>query len=210
MKHLLSCIAICILLAGCGPATATPTDAPVDQSVFSGATATPKASPMSQVTPSQPGGAVIAVGQTTGNQQPSSQPNVPAETNPVPAQQSVQQPPSAPPTQASAPTQAPAQSAAPTQTPTPASAAALTPTPTPRPSSMPDGAPYNPWGYDFEQGKTISSPPDAFCNYFNCINNFASGKGYVMECKDHMYSKSGGVRGSCSKHEGNNKTLYSH
>jgi len=78
------------------------------------------------------------------------------------------------------------------------------------PSSMPDGAPWNPWGYDFESGNTISSPPSAFCNYFSCINNFPNGKGHVEECQDATYSKSGGISGSCSKHGGDWRALYSH
>lgn len=68
----------------------------------------------------------------------------------------------------------------------------------------------NPWGYNFTPGHVITHPPAAFCRYFKCINNFWHGRGYVMECHDGMYSLSGGVRGSCSYHKGNWRTLYSH
>jgi hypothetical protein len=30
----------------------------------------------------------------------------------------------------------------------------------------------------------------------------------VIQCKDGTFSKSGGVRGSCSSHGGNGRTLY--
>ena len=128
----MSCIAISVLLTGCASATAAPTSADaVDQSVFSGATATPKASPVSHSIPNQSGAAAIAIGQTTGNQQPNSQSHVPVKTNPVPAQQLAQQPTSAP------PTQAPAQSTVPTPTPTPAATPAPTSTPTQTPTATP-------------------------------------------------------------------------
>ncbi len=35
------------------------------------------------------------------------------------------------------------------------------------------------------------------------------GRGYVIEWSDGMYSKSGGIQGSCSHHQGNGRTLYS-
>jgi hypothetical protein len=114
--------------------------------------------------------------------------------NPAPAQQSAPQ--------QSAPVPAPTQA--------PASVPAATSTPAPAPTPMPDGAPANPWGYDFEPGTAITAPPATFCNYYKCIANFTNGKGHVEECKDAMYSLSGGVSGSCSGHSGNNRELYSH
>jgi hypothetical protein len=80
------------------------------------------------------------------------------------------------------------------------------PTPTPPPCADP----CNPWGYNFKPGKLIYSPPGAFCDYFNCIANFWNGNGYVMECQDATFSKSGGISGSCSHHSGNWRPLYSH
>ncbi len=71
----------------------------------------------------------------------------------------------------------------------------------------------NPWGYDFTatHGSLITSPDPAFCGqYFHCIPNFPKGKGYVVECKDGMYSKSGGIHGSCSRHGGDGPILYAH
>lgn len=70
----------------------------------------------------------------------------------------------------------------------------------------------NPWGYNFSsvRGTLIYKPDPAFCRYFHCINNFPNGKGYVVECLDGMYSKSGGIRGSCAFHHGNGQILYAH
>jgi hypothetical protein len=72
-------------------------------------------------------------------------------------------------------------------------------------------APSNPWGYDFcSPGDLIVSPPSNFCSYFRCIGNFWNGAGYVIQCRDGMFSKSGGRSGSCSYHGGNARALYSH
>jgi hypothetical protein len=70
------------------------------------------------------------------------------------------------------------------------------------------GAPSNPWGYNFCGGSAILTPAASFCSYFKCIANFPNGKGYVEECKDGMYSKSGGIQGSCSQHGGNLAELF--
>jgi len=94
------------------------------------------------------------------------------------------------------PTQAPVQQSQPTQQPAP-----------PPPST---GVNNNPWGYDFNSGNYIYSPNSGFCSYFSCINNFWNGNGYVEECNDGMYGKSGGIQGSCSHHGGNMRPLYSH
>lgn len=101
--------------------------------------------------------------------------------------------------------------AAPTAAPTPVPTPAPTPVPTEAPSAAPVasacGAPQNPWGYTFCSGSTISNPPTAFCSYFSCISNFWNGRGYVEQCKDGMFSKSGGISGSCSYHGGNQRAL---
>ena len=70
----------------------------------------------------------------------------------------------------------------------------------------------NPWNYSFNAtgGKLIILPPTAFCSYFHCIPNFPRGKGYVEECRDGMFSLSGGRRGSCSYHGGDWRALYAH
>lgn len=72
----------------------------------------------------------------------------------------------------------------------------------------------NPWNYSFiaAHGSLIYTPNPAFCNgnYFHCIPNFPRGIGYVVECHDGLFSKSGGRPGSCSKHGGESQVLYSH
>ncbi len=106
------------------------------------------------------------------------------------------------------PTAAPRPTAAPQPTATPTDVPA--PQPQPTPTCIPDAVNCNPWGYNFSPGNRIYSPPADFCSYFSCIGNFWNGRGYVMECNDGMYSKSGGIQGSCSYHGGNWRTLYSH
>jgi hypothetical protein len=107
-----------------------------------------------------------------------------------------------------------------TSTPPPTVAPTVVPAtvaPTVRPATTPPtvaptvnlcGAPANPWNYTFCGGSFITSPPSNFCGYFNCIASFANGRGYVMQCADRTYSKSGGISGSCSGHGGNARALY--
>jgi hypothetical protein len=72
------------------------------------------------------------------------------------------------------------------------------------------GAPSNPWGYNFCSGSDIYSPPGNICSYFSpCIGNFSNGKGYLVECKDHSYSMSGGRPGACSDHDGEWRAVLS-
>jgi hypothetical protein len=69
----------------------------------------------------------------------------------------------------------------------------------------------NPWGFDFRPGTRITKPPAALCDYFPCIASFwGNTKGYVIECKDGMFSHAGGRPGACSSHGGVNRTLYGH
>ena len=117
------------------------------------------------------------------------------------------------PTAAPTPTATPAPTAAPTPKPTPAPTTniggAVHATPTPAPVANTCGAPSNPWGYTFCSGSTITNPPSNFCDVFSpCINNFWNGRGYVEQCQDGSYSKSGGISGSCSYHGGNRRPLY--
>ena len=88
------------------------------------------------------------------------------------------------------------------------------PTPAPRPKPTPThvvlnlcGAPTNPWGYNFCRGGYIDSPAAGFCSYFDCIANFPNGHGYVVQCVDGMFSKSGGRQGACSYHGGERRPL---
>ena len=66
----------------------------------------------------------------------------------------------------------------------------------------------NPWDFNFDFGDLIYEAPDDFCVYFNCIDNFDYGNGYVIQCRDHMFSHSGGRQGSCSYHGGNYRALF--
>lgn len=93
----------------------------------------------------------------------------------------------------------------PTKTQTAATETQLPPTALPAPQ---DGSPANPWGYNFTCCQLIYLPPSMFCNYFNCIGNFWNGVGYLIQCNDGTFSKSGGRSGSCSGHGGNGRTLY--
>lgn len=71
------------------------------------------------------------------------------------------------------------------------------------------GAPPNP--YHFNQcgdGALIYSPPSDICNYFNCIESFWDGTGYMTECNDGTYSMSGGHDGACSYHDGEGSPVY--
>ncbi len=69
------------------------------------------------------------------------------------------------------------------------------------------GAPANPFGYNFCGGQVITTPDPAVCNYFSCIPNFSNGKGYLEQCRDGMYSMSGGRSGACSYHGGENQPV---
>lgn len=98
----------------------------------------------------------------------------------------------------------------PTPPPTPVKASVAPPPPPPPPAATPNlcGAPSNPWHYNFCGGAVISSPPGTFCNYFSCISSFWNGSGYVVQCADNSYSKSGGTSGVCSRHGGYRQTLW--
>lgn len=119
------------------------------------------------------------------------------------------------------------QAASSTDTPTTAATATATPTPKPKPTPRPTTPPAqptptsapshtgvngNPWGYDFNStgGSMIYNPPATFCSYFACITTFWNGHGYVDQCVDGDYSKSGGLSGACSHHGGEQQPLYSH
>jgi hypothetical protein len=72
------------------------------------------------------------------------------------------------------------------------------------------GAPQNPYGYNFcGTGGYVTSPAGDVCSYFNCIGNFWNGHGYMVECNDGTYSMSGGIRGACSYHHGEDRPVYS-
>jgi hypothetical protein len=65
------------------------------------------------------------------------------------------------------------------------------------------GAPANPYNLNLcGRGHLVYDPPSDVCGYFDCIENFPNGTGYMVECNDHMYSMSGGRPGACSYHGG--------
>ena len=79
-------------------------------------------------------------------------------------------------------------------------------------SSLTTGTILAPWCYDFNSagGSLIYSPPSTICRYISCIGNFRNGGGYVIQCRDGAFGKSGGIQGSCSSHGGNSRPLYAH
>jgi hypothetical protein len=90
--------------------------------------------------------------------------------------------------------------------------ASSTPAPAPSTTGAADtcGAPTNPYGYNFcGNGYLIYNPAAGVCNYFNCIASFWNGTGYMAECNDGMYSRSGGLTGACSSHGGEQRPVYS-
>lgn len=112
------------------------------------------------------------------------------------------------PTPTAIPTQPPTPTPIPTQAPTPVPTQAPAPTPTTAPSTGVNG---NPWGYNFNPGNLIYSPPAAFCDYFACVSTFwTATRGYVAECVNGSYTHSGGVSGACSRDGGVQAILYSH
>lgn len=56
--------------------------------------------------------------------------------------------------------------------------------------------------------RVIFDPPADFCLYFGCIGNFGNSAGYVMQCRDGLFSTAGGRSGSCSGHGGNSRAIY--
>jgi hypothetical protein len=56
--------------------------------------------------------------------------------------------------------------------------------------------------------RVIYAPPGDFCSYFGCIGNFGNSAGYVMQCRDGLFSTAGGRSGSCSGHGGNARAIY--
>ncbi len=127
------------------------------------------------------------------------------------------------PTAGADPTDTPAATAEPTPAPTaiPSTVPTRNPTPRPVPTAPPTpippapthaqnlcGAPANPYGYNFCGGSPLVSPAADICSYFSCIPNFwKSTNGYVEQCKDGMFSHSGGRSGACSSHQGEYRPL---
>jgi hypothetical protein len=73
----------------------------------------------------------------------------------------------------------------------------------------------NPWNYSFDAtgGQLLYSPVPGFCagQYFQCVSDFwERSNGYVVECRNGLYSHSGGIQGACSRDGGVWRPLYSH
>jgi hypothetical protein len=76
-----------------------------------------------------------------------------------------------------------------------------------------DGAPSNPWGYNFtpEVGHYIYNEPATFCRYFKCATSFGTANdGFVVECSDGKYTHNGGGNDACYGHGGVKHALYWH
>jgi hypothetical protein len=87
----------------------------------------------------------------------------------------------------------------------------LTTTPGPTPGSTAGalcGAPANPYSYTFCGGSLEYDPDPQVCEYFTCIWDFSSGRGYLVECEDGMVSLWGGMRGVCGEHGGVRQPVY--
>jgi hypothetical protein len=76
------------------------------------------------------------------------------------------------------------------------------------------GVNNNPWGYDFDNtGNLIYDEiPGSFCKYFKCTPDFWSDSrnGYIVECNDGEYSRTGGYASACVDHGGVDRALYWH
>ena len=72
------------------------------------------------------------------------------------------------------------------------------------------GVPENPWCYDLFPGELIANAPADFCDYLECVENFWTGTGYVVRCRDGAFSKTGGESDACTGSGGVAQPLYSH
>ncbi|RKF25663.1 hypothetical protein [Micromonospora globbae] len=82
-----------------------------------------------------------------------------------------------------------------------------TPSPTPQRERL-CGAPDNPMGYDFCGGDRIRRPAAEICDYFDCVQEFWAGRGYLVQCRDGAVSLTGGRREACAEHRGVRRTVW--
>ncbi|MFC0508229.1 hypothetical protein [Micromonospora costi] len=82
-----------------------------------------------------------------------------------------------------------------------------TPSPTPSRERL-CGAPANPMGYDFCGGYRIRKPAAETCDYFDCVQEFWAGRGYLVQCRDGAVSLNGGRRDACTEHRGTRRTVW--
>jgi hypothetical protein len=79
--------------------------------------------------------------------------------------------------------------------------------------TAPDGAPSNPWGYNYEPevGHYVYNDPPTFCSYFKCAHPFGTANdGFVVEYNDGLYMHNGGHDTACDGHGGVRHALYWH
>ena len=184
-----------------------------------GATSSPP--PAKTVQLSSPVGGVATLSAPTSAPTPSSGAAIPGSTSAKPstspAAATTTRPVSAAPTSHAAalppaPTTATTTRPAAPPPPAPTTKAPPPKQPTQAPTSQRStcGAPSNPYGYNFcGDGSYVTGPPGDICDYFDCIDNFWHGRGYMVECNDGTYSMSGGLRGACSDHGGEDQPVYS-
>jgi PASTA domain len=65
----------------------------------------------------------------------------------------------------------------------------------------------NPWGYNWGCCNKILDPPADFCSFFACVATFYNGTSFVVECRDGLFSATGGSKQTCSSHDGHKRTL---
>ncbi|MGC4894670.1 hypothetical protein [Micromonospora sp. DT31] len=70
------------------------------------------------------------------------------------------------------------------------------------------GAPTNPFGYDFCGGQRIRRPAAGVCDWFECVPDFWSGQGWLVQCRDGAISRTGGQRDVCAGHQGWRRTMW--
>jgi hypothetical protein len=154
----------------------------------------------------------VLVSLVTGHPDTSSQTNAGSPTSSPATARSEPTPSAAPPTDEPAatpiPTAEPALPQTPTTPPVSISPVSIPPTTTTVPAPRLCGAPTNPYGYNFCGGSLIYSPARDICSYLTCAANFWKGDGYVVQCQDDTFSKTGGKQKVCSQDQGYRGTLF--
>ncbi|NYF57160.1 hypothetical protein [Micromonospora purpureochromogenes] len=70
------------------------------------------------------------------------------------------------------------------------------------------GAPANPYGYNYCGGSYIDDPAADVCDWFDCVDTFWNGKGYLVQCEDGLVSMTGVPGGPCADHGGTRRPGY--
>ncbi len=66
----------------------------------------------------------------------------------------------------------------------------------------------DPWSLSFTPGELVYDPPEEFCDYFPCTADYGAWDGYLVQCADLLFDRSGGTSRSCAGHGGPFRTLY--